>query len=160
MKIKTPRDRRNEIWPVMEKEIQSGSKKKDKTFVLSGSWKKFVREQDGFKIYRVNGSWVRHNLSFYFGHGGHGFVHEFIPVDEIWVSSHHPYEGRGATVNCSCKLKRKGQKISQNYFDSTVIHEITECNQMKKGRIYWVAHNIALAKEKESGILENPYGDI
>jgi hypothetical protein len=160
MKTTTPKDKRNGVWQLMEKNIQSNALRKDKSFSLSGKWKKLVRKQNGYKIYRVDGSWVRHNLSFYFGHGGHGFVHEFIPVDEIWVSSHHPYEGRGSVINCTCRLHKKGQKMSDNYFNSTVLHEITECNNMKKGKVFWVAHNIALETERKAGLIEDPYGDL
>lgn len=160
MNKKIPKDPRNETWGKIEKEVQSIAHRKDRSFVLSGRWKKFVRKQGGYKVYKVDGSWVRHNLSFYFGHGGHGFVHEFIPLNEIWVSSYHPYEGRSAIVNCVCKLHRKGQKMSDNYFNSTVLHEITEHNEMKKGKIFWVAHNIALETERKAGILKDPYSDL
>jgi hypothetical protein len=160
MKTKISGDRRNEMWRRMEKEIYSGARRKDKLFILSGKWKKFVRKQSGYKIYRVDGSWVRHNLLFYFGHGGHGFVHEFIPTGEIWVSSHHPYEGKGSMANCVCKLHKKGQKMSDNYFNSTTLHELTECNQMKNGKTYWAAHNIALKVEHKAGLVKDPYSDL
>jgi len=160
MKNKIPHDLRNNLWAAMEKEAQKNARMKDKLFILSGPWKKFVRKTNGYKVYRVNGSWVRHNLLFYFGHGGHGMVHEFIPLNEIWISTHHPHEGKGSIANCACKLRRKGQKMSLNYFNSTALHEITECNQMKKGKIYWAAHNIALKAERNSGLLKNPYSDL
>lgn len=159
MKMKTPKDTRNEVWGRMEKNIQLGTGRKDKSFILSGKWKKFVRNQAGYKIFRVDGSWIRHNLCFYFGHGGHGFVHEFVPANEIWVSSHHPYEGRGAMANCVCKLNKKGQKMSENYFNSTALHEIAEANEMKRGKTFWKAHQMAVEAEIKAGILKNPYSD-
>lgn len=160
MKIETPKDERGKMWGKMEKEIQSGARQKDGSFVLFGKWKKFVRIESGYKLYQVDGSWIRHNLSFYFGHGGHGLVHECIPLDEIWVSSHHPYEGKGAMMNCTCKMHKKGQKMSDKCFNSTALHELTECNQMKRGKIYWVSHNMALKKEHQAGLLRDPYDDL
>jgi len=145
---------RNSFLTKLEAEIQRRTKSKDKGFILSGEWKKFIGNQDGFGIYAVDGEWVRNNLGVLFEHGGHGFVHEFIPTDEIWVETHHH-------DNCGCKnLKGPRQELSQQYFDSTVIHEITEFWGMKKGTTYEKAHKIAIKKEIEVGILEDPYGEI
>ena len=84
----------------LESDIQTVAKNKDKTFVLKGPWKKFVRRQDEFRIYAVNGTWVRRNLSVIFRHAGHGIVHEFIPHDEIWTETHHYVEGKGENLKC------------------------------------------------------------
>jgi len=149
MKIRFKKDNRDKLWAELESGIQKGGSKKDKRFVLAGKWKKFARNQKGLKIFRVDGEWIRNNLSIIFGHGGHGYVHEFIPVNEIWIATHHP-------KNCGCNDIKKGQKLSQKYFDSTVIHEITELKEMKRGLIFWKAHQVALQKEKETGILGNP----
>jgi len=119
---------------------------------LTGRWKKFVRKQDGMNVYKVDGDWVRRNLSMIFGHGGHGNVHEFIPHGEIWIAIRH-------FKNCGCKNVRSNQKLSKAYFDSTALHEIAEYKEMSKGMIYWKAHQIALQKEKEAGILKKvPFG--
>ena len=142
----------------MEAEIQSHAKKKDMSFRLSGKWKKFIKNQSGYKVYSVDGEWIRNNICAYFGHGGHGYVHEFIPGDEIWVSTHH-YDGLSENLSCNCKAREKGQKVSNNYFESTIFHEIAECEQMKKGEIFWKAHNYAVNKEKEAGLLKDPYDD-
>lgn len=158
MAKKFKKDTRDKLWAKLESEIQSRADKKDKNFVLSGKWKKFVRRQENFKIYVVDGKWVRNNLSVIFAHGGHGYVFEFIPKNEIWVSTHHPNETRWS--RCKCKLLKKGQRLSKNFFDSTVIHEITEFKEMKKGKIYYQAHQIALQKEKEMGLLKNPFTEI
>lgn len=143
MKIKFKKDDRDKLWTELEIDIQKRGEGKDKKFVLKGKWKKFVRKQDGFSVYAVDGEWVRNNLSIIFGHGGHGYVHEFIPLNEIWVATHH-FE------NCGCSNVKNGQKFSQQYFDSTVIHEIAEFKEMEKGLIFWEAHQIALEKEKEA----------
>ncbi len=143
-------DNRHKTWAEIETDIQLRASKKDKSFVLSGKWKKFIRNQEGFKVYMVNGEWVRNNLSMAFGHGGHGYVHEFIPLNEVWLGSHH-FKG------CGCGGIRKDMKLSQAYFDSTTIHEITEFREMKKGVIFWEAHQLALKKEIEAKLIPNPY---
>ncbi len=138
----------------MEEEIQRRAKKKDTGFILSGRWKKFVRKQNGFSIYAVNGEWIRNNLSIFFGHGGHGLVHEFIPLDEIWMSTRH-YKG------CGCNNKKTdGQKISQEFFDSSVVHEITEFRAMERGKSFLEAHERALYKEMKLGLLPDPYTEV
>jgi len=154
------KDSRNPVWAQFEFEIQKKAAHKDSKFVLKGSWKKFVRKQDGFKVYAVDGKWIRRNLCVYFGHGGHEFVHEFIPKGEIWVSTHHYSEGKPDFVNCNCIVKTKQQKVSKNYFESTIVHEITECKEMKKGKSFWESHQIALLKETELGYLSDPFSDI
>lgn len=147
------KDYRDKLWAALEQEIRCRASKKDKTFILSGKWKKFVRKQNGYKIYAVDGKWIRDNLSVYFGHGGHSLVHEFIPNNEIWISTHHYQEGKSEISRCSCKIKNKPKKVSKNFFDSTVIHEIKEHEEMKRGKNYWRAHQIALEKEREVGLI-------
>ena len=143
------KDNRDPFVKHLEKEIQQGDDKKDPHFKLEGDWKKFLRTQDGFKIFAVDGNWVKENLSEIYNHGGHGLVHEFIPDDEIWISTHHH-------ANC----KQKFQKVSKEFFESAVIHEIEEYHQMKKGLPYWKAHQLALEKEKEAGLLKDPEKEI
>lgn len=137
-------------WGDLELKIQKSALKKDGKFILRGKWKKFVRKQNGFKVYKVDGEWVRNNLLWDFEHGGHGFVHLPVPMDEIWVDVRH-YE------YCPCLNVGKDRKMSEKCFESTVIHEIAEFKEMKKGMIYWDAHQVALQKEREAGILEDPY---
>jgi len=147
------KDKRSKLWAVLEKEIQSRARNKDESFRLSGKWKKFIGKRSGHKIYSVDGRRIRNNLCAYFGHGGHGLVHEFIPLDEIWVSSHHYNEGDSKIAHCNCKIKRNNHRVSKKFFESTLIHELTECEEMKKGKPYWEAHQVALQKEKEIGLL-------
>ena len=157
--ISFPKDNRDKTWMYLEQKIQSNAQSKDKTFVLKGKWKKFVRLEQGYKIFSVDAGWIRVNLCVYFGHGGHGLVHEFIPLDEIWTSSHHYDDENNELFSCLCKTKKKGQECSKNYFDSTVIHEITECEEMKKRKSFWESHHIALEKEKQVGLLSDPFND-
>jgi hypothetical protein len=153
MKIKFKKDARDKLWAELELKIQKGSKNKDKNFNLNGKWKKFLRRQGGFKVFSVDGEWIRNNLSVIFGHGGHGYVHEFIPLDEIWIATHH-------FGDCGCSNVKKDKKVSQQYFDSTTIHEITEFKLMEKGKKYWEAHQLSLQKEIDAGILKNPHREI
>jgi hypothetical protein len=152
MGIKFTKDNRERLWSNLERDTQRRAFHKDKRFVLSGNWKKFIKKQYGYKVYRVNGEWVRNNLSIIFGHGGHGFAHEFIPVNEIWISDKH-------WKNCGCNNVRKDFKMSKKYFDSTALHEIIEAKEMKKGKIFWRAHQLAVKAEIGAGILEDPYSE-
>lgn len=151
MKIldKYPDDSREPLWGKIEHDIQKAAPKKDRKFKLSGSWKRLVRTEKRFKIYAVDGDWVRRNLSVTFGHGGHGLVHEFIPHDEIWIDNHH-FRG------CGCVNVKPGMRVSKNYFESCVHHEIVEYGLMKKGMDYWKAHQNALEAEQRLGLLKNP----
>lgn len=138
----------------LERKIQESASKKDQYFRLAASYEGihfwFVGEKEGFKIYRVDTEWVTNNISVLFEHAGHGLVHEFIPMDEIWVGTHH-FE------RCPCKNVRLDRKISRNNFESTVIHEIVEFKIMALGISYDLAHPIALWVEKTVGILKDPY---
>ena len=53
------------------------------------SWKKlsseYTRIAKGVKVYIVKGDFVRSNISADFTEGGHGYVYDYIPKDEIWV---------------------------------------------------------------------------
>ena len=154
------KDNRTIKWSEMEKQIQDNAKEKDASFVLSGSWKTFLKEENGYKVFSVDGKWIRRNLCAYFGHGGHGLVHEFIPINEIWISSHHYHESdQSSLFNCGCSTKTKNQKCSEAYFESTMLHEITECEEMKKGKSYWEGHNLALEAEKKAGLIPDPFSD-
>ena len=80
-------------------------------------------------------------------------------MDEIWITSHHYNEKDDSLFNCPCKTIKKCQKVSKNYFNSTVIHEMTECEEMKKGKSYWKSHQISLEKEKQAGLISDPFDD-
>jgi len=133
------KDDRKLSWSDIEDNVQRRYKNKDKDFKLSGDWKNFKEEKDGYKVFVVDGEWVRNNLSIIFGHGGHGVVHEFIPIDEIWVGEY----------------KLNGKKASKDYLTSCIVHEIHECEMMKRGENFWASHQSSLEKEKELGLLTN-----
>lgn len=157
MHARVQKDPRDKLWARLEANIQTRAAKKDQRFKLSGPWKKFVRRQSGFKIYAVDGTWVRSNLSVTFGHGGHGLVHEFIPLDEIWVSTRHYRENKWSS--CDCRGVKDGQRVSKNWLESCVLHEIEEFRAMAKSSSYWPAHSRALQKEKEWGLIKDPFSD-
>ena len=58
---------------------------KDSKLDISGLPKKLIGKKDGFKIYEVDGEWIKNNIDVGFGTGGHGLVHSYIPMDEVWV---------------------------------------------------------------------------
>lgn len=154
-------DRRLLFWMDLEDEIQKRAPRKDPNFSVTEpscrSWKKFVKEEDGFKIFAVNGEKVRNNLSVMFGHGGHGYVHEFIPLNELWIDTHH-YTCLGG---CGCdNLKRKNQRVSPEYFESTVIHEKNEFWAMARGKNFYQADQIARQEEARAGLLPDPDSEI
>jgi len=148
--MKFKEDNRELTWADLEEDIQTRAHRKDPDFYLDGHWKVFIREQKGFDVYMVDGSWVRNNLSVIFGHGGHGLVHEFIPINEIWISSTH-FEG------CEHDLDHTDE-VTQEYFDSCTVHEIKECQEMQNGKDFWTAHQIALEEERKLGLI--PEEDI
>lgn len=115
----------------LEVEIKKRAPNKDKKFVLNGYWKKFLRKQDGFSVYVVDGEWVRNNLCVLFGMGGHGYVHEFISMNEIWVAAYH----------------KNGVGARKKYFETTINHEIIECQQMAQGKGFRKAHKIAIQRD-------------
>jgi len=147
--LKFVKDKRDKAWPKLEVKIQKRAENKDKNFILSGKWKKFVRKQKGFLVCGVNGEWLRTNIDVTFGDGGHGYVHEYIPLNEIWIDNCHSDKN-------VCKSLKNIKKASKEYFDSTVLHEIVEFKKMKKGMIYWKAHQIALRAEIEAGLIDDP----
>ena len=142
---------RNRLWGRLESEIQRRSSNKDEYFKLDGPWKRFHKETDGYHVYIVDGEWVRTNLTVLFGHGGHGIVHECIPMDEIWIADKH-YKG------CGCD-KSSGTAVSPEYIESCLRHELYEIPKMKDGKRYLPSHRSALGFEKRLGLLHSGNND-
>lgn len=149
-------DNRSLRWSDIEDDVQARAYNKDSTFRLSGSWKRFIKrvvidDIFTFNVYAVDGDWIRNNLSVIFGHGGHGLVHEFIPIDEIWIADRHP-------DTCECKGIADDREVSARYFHSTQVHEITEFLCMRTTKAgYWEAHQVALQREILLGYLKDPF---
>ena len=101
---------------------------KDAKAKIIGLKKKFIGTKEGFKVYEVDGKWIKNNIDVGFGTGGHGLVHSYIPMDEVWV-----------------------WPVEENKWSITA-HEITEHNLMKEKNLkFKEAHketNNILQKDK------------
>lgn len=134
----------HEFWKVMERDIQRRGNNKDPNFKLIGFKKEYVCLYKGIKIFLVDGEWIRNNICCVFGHGGHGLVHEFIPLDECWIDYRHYYS---KTYRCSCRDLKSNEEVNEKYFRETMWHEVTELIEMKKEIPYWRAHITATRAE-------------
>ena len=101
--------------------------------------KTFLREQDGVKIYLVDGEVVRKDHIQYVA-GGHGYVYDWIPKDEVWID--------------------ENQKNKPEDMEATIRHELYEIGLMKKGMDYDNAHEEANKIEIEYRRLLEPNIDI
>ena len=142
-----PPDTRTLSWAELERDIAERTSKRDSGFRLEGPWRRYLRQQGGFTCYVVDAEWVYNNLTVQFGHGGHGYVHECIPLDEIWVAKEHT--GECAYENEDSAAHSVGAPITQRERDCIIVHEICECLAMQRGYDFWTAHNIAVRKEEE-----------
>jgi len=128
-----------------EKDTQERSKYKDPTLKIDSTnicYKWYIFHIKGFDIYAVDAEWVRNNLSAWFGIGGHGRVHAFIPNNEIWIAENHG---------------------TLRYMAKTIIHEIYEYKRMYK-MSFLQAHKLALKEELKhpkllSILIDNLQGD-
>jgi len=73
------------------------------------------------KVWIVNGALVRDFFFIDFTEGGHGFVYDFVPKDEVWIE----------------------EDLRRTERDFVLLHEIHERTLMKKGMKYEHAHNSA-----------------
>lgn len=105
----------------IEAAIASRCFEKDEKMEIVGIPKQFLGILHGFGLFRVDGEWIRNNLDVTFGTGGHGLVHTFIPMSEIWVDP-----------------------VSENSY-SIGFHEVLEFHSMlEEGMDYRSAHAKAL----------------
>jgi hypothetical protein len=82
---------------------------------------------DGTKIFLVCGKYVRDKIYTDFTEGGHGYVYNFIPKNEIWVE----------------------ELPNKNDMDNVIAHEIYEYTLMRYLKIdYESAHDKATSVEK------------
>lgn len=111
----------------IEKSIKTRWWRKDKSWRINVP-KKLLRNIGKMAIYAVDGEWIRNNVDVTFGTGGHGLVHTFIPMDEIWVDTQ--YES----------------------MESLIFHELKEFNLMYHNDMdYWEAHQMTLEESKGMG---------
>ena len=53
---------------------------------ISNEFTKETRKHDeNIIVYIVDGDWVRTNINCDYVEGGHGYVYDYVPKDEIWV---------------------------------------------------------------------------
>jgi len=91
----------------------------------------FMRKTEvhkNFQLIYIDGSLVRQFLDPEFVQGGHDLVYDYIPINQIWVDSlmdsrDHPH---------------------------IILHETIERELMSQGKSYDIAHDYAVASEKES----------
>jgi len=121
----------------IDKAVRSRWHLKDSDLEIKGLDKKLIEERDGFKIYEVDGEWIRNNLDVGFGTGGHGLVHSYIPLDEVWV---YP--------------------ITENKW-SIALHEMIEFNLMKnEGMEFEEAHKKTIKITSGLDIKEKKQTDV
>lgn len=89
--------------------------------------KELVNERDGYKIYIVDGNYIRDNVDVEFTNFGQHFRFRFIPRHEIWLDKDH---GRGERIPFE-------------------IHAIKEAEEMAKGKDYDTAYKDGLEAECE-----------
>jgi len=56
-----------------------------KTIDNKKTWKRYLFNIGGIKIFSVDGYYTRSNIYVDFVLGGHGYVYDFVPKDEIWI---------------------------------------------------------------------------
>jgi hypothetical protein len=84
------------------------------------------QKMDDINIFIVNGKTVRDLYYAGFTGGGHGYVYNWIPKNEIWIDAN----------------------LNTKDIEPTIVHELYERNIMKKGIDYEIAHTLALDVEK------------
>jgi hypothetical protein len=94
---------------------QHGRKLPDLTGVHERLWKKL---ENGVSVWIVNGRLVRSAFDIDFTEGGHDYVYEFVPENEVWIDD--------AIV-----------ELERGYI---LLHELHERNRMAKGIPYNQAH--------------------
>lgn len=87
--------------------------------------KRLIDTFDGFKVFLVNGEYVRNNFEIDFTMGSHFHVSSYIPEGEVWLDD----------------------RLSENDLAALVCHEIHELKLMKEGMEYEKAHELATKLE-------------
>jgi hypothetical protein len=87
--------------------------------------KRLIDEVDEFKVFLVNGEFVRNNLEIEFTMGSHKLMSDFIPKDEVWLDD----------------------RMSDNDILALIHHEVVEARLMRKGMSYEDAHALATKSE-------------
>jgi hypothetical protein len=99
----------------VSKMTRSGKKLPDGQDVHDRLWKKL---ENGLSVWIVNGRLVRSTFDIDFTEGGHDYVYEFVPKNEVWIDD----------------------AIVEQERPYVLLHELHERNQMSKGWPYSKAH--------------------
>lgn len=92
--------------------------------------KEFLFNFKGYKVYSVDGNYVRNNIDIDFNGGGNPSRYQYVPDKQIWIE----------------KLSNNAESDIMGY----TVHEYIECERMKKlGETYEVAHDRASQVEKK-----------
>jgi len=89
--------------------------------------KRLIASVDEFKVFLVDGEFVRNNLEIDFTMGSNPHVSSFIPRGEVWLDD----------------------RLSDNDILALIYHEICEARMMGKGMTYEEAHAAATVYETE-----------
>jgi hypothetical protein len=93
---------------------------------ISGIYRFYAGEKNGFKIWIVDGALIRRTIFNEFIYGGNEERYPFVPDGEIWIDN----------------------SISCEEYETTLAHEINERNLMAKYKMtYFDAHDSSLALE-------------
>jgi len=92
--------------------------------------KEYLRTEDGYKIYLVDGDALikRYGLKYFWG--AHGYYFGFIPKNEIWV-------------------RKEGENMTKEDIEITIKHELVEAKAMANGVPYRQAHSLSEYSEKK-----------
>ncbi len=99
----------------VDKVTQNGRSLPDGKSVHERLWKKL---ENGVSVWIVSGRLVRSVFDIDFTEGGHDYVYEFVPDNEVWIDS----------------------DISESERGFVLLHELHERNRMAKGWTYNKAH--------------------
>ena len=78
-----------------------------------------------FKVIEVSGFKVRNMFSNSFIQGGHGYVYDYVPKDEVWIDD----------------------TLDDDEYKAVAVHETVEARLMRDGMIYEDAHQLAMKEE-------------
>ena len=92
--------------------------------------KKFLKYHKGYKIFVVDGNYIRNNIDIDFVGGGNPARYQYVPDGELWIE----------------KLSNNEESDIEGFIE----HEYTECERMiNKGETYSQAHDKASKVEKK-----------
>ena len=94
---------------------------------VGGFNKHLLGVMNGYKVYLVNGTYVRDHYDINFTMGSHGQADKFVPKDEVWIDD----------------------ELSEFERESLIRHELHEAELMKDGMSYEKAHESACKVEEE-----------